>query len=303
MMQQDWMSLFGGTAVGIVGLVLMAIIGRNFGISVEDEEIVLVTEFGKLTARLSKPGFHFWPKQWLPWVKIHRVSLARDFRVIHDLHVNDARGTTVIATLWVEQRIVDAEKALFAVEDWEQATQNIVVHAAMSILGSRDFQEILDDRNELASRLQHDVSKETERWGVKVERVFVRHVSLNPDVARQVFDSVAARLESAQALVLEQGRLDVAALEAQTSKSVAALTAETKSQYALAIGAAYESLKKQPAVFDAYKALHELAQVNAQRTVAFRGFGSDGVRAVDAAMLPDGGAEVLKVGSATGTSD
>lgn len=242
MTAQDWMTLFGGVTAGAVGATLLALAARGFGVAVEDEHVVLVTSFGKLVAKLEKPGLHVLPTKWLPWVDVEHVSLARDFRVIHDLHVNDARGTTVMADLWVELRVVDPEKAMFAVEDWEQAVQNVVVHAAMSILGSLEFQQILDDRSELGVKLQRDVSAETERWGVKVDRVFVRNVALAPEVARQVFGSVATRLEQARAVVAEEGRLDAAQLEAETSKKVALLVARAKSQYPLAVGRALERL-------------------------------------------------------------
>lgn len=283
----DWLMLILGAAAGAVALTMISLASRGFYIGVEDEHVALVTSFGKLVAKYDKPGLVFHPTRWLPWVKVQQVSMARDFRVIHDLRLNDARGTTVVADLWLELRVVDPEKALFAVEDWDKATQNLVLHAAMTILGSRDFQEILDDRSELGAKLQRDVSSETERWGVKVDQLFVRHVALLPEVSRQVFGTVAARLERARAVLVEQGRLDVAQLEAETARRVAALVAEAKSQYPLAVGRALQKLKTKPAVFAAYNALYELAQVRGARTVAFRGFDGKELRVLDAAMLPD----------------
>ena len=154
MIGMDWLMLVLGAATSLVALTLGSRAARGFYVGVEDEHVALVTSFGKLVAKYEKPGLVFHPTKWLPWVKVEQVSLARDFRVIHDLRLNDARGTTVVADLWVELRIVDPEKALFAVEDWDKATQNLVLHAAMTILGSRDFQEILDDRSELGANFQ-----------------------------------------------------------------------------------------------------------------------------------------------------
>lgn len=283
----NWPMFFAGVALAIVTLTLLSRLARAFYIEVEDEHVALVTNFGKLVASFDRPGLVFFPTKWLPWVKVQQVSRARDFRVIHDLRLNDSRGTTVVADLWVELRIVDPEKALFAVEDWDKATLNLVLHAAMTILGTREFQEILDDRSELGAKLQRDVSAETERWGVKVDHVFVRHVALLPDVARQVFGTVAARLERARAVLIEQGRIDVAQLEAQTAHRVATLVGEAKSQYPLAVGRALKRLQEKPAVFEAYNALYELTQVRGSRTVAFRGFAPHEIKAVEAAMLSE----------------
>lgn len=283
----DWMAVFGGAASGVVGLTLLGVLAKAMTIAVEDEHVTVVTSFGKLVAKFDKPGLQVVPTRWLPHIKVHHVSLARDYRIIHDLHINDARGTTVAVDLWMEQRVMDPEKFLFATEDAEQATQNVVVHAAMSILGGRDFQQILDDQSDLGRQLQKEVSAETERWGITVEQVFVRNVSLLPEVSRQVFGTVAARLERARAVLVEKGRLDAAQLEADTAKQVATLVATAKSQYPLAVGRALERLKKSPKVFEAYTELYSLSQVRGTRTVAFRGFDAKDVRALDAAMLPD----------------
>lgn len=281
------MAVFGGAASSLVGFTLIGVAAKAVTVAVEDEHVVVVTSFGKQVAKFDKPGLQVMPTRWLPWVKVHEVSLARDYRIIHELHLNDARGTTVSVDLWMEQRVVNAEKFLFATEDAEQATQNVVVHAAMSLLGGRDFQRILDDQSDLGRQLQKEVSAETERWGISVEQVFVRNVTLLPEVSQQVFGTVAARLERARAVLVEKGRLDAAQLEADTAKKVATLVATAKSQYPLAVGRALERLKKSPKVFEAYNELYELSQVRGARTVAFRGFDGKDVRALDAAMLPD----------------
>jgi len=52
-----------------------------------------------------------------------------------------------------------------------------------------------------------------------------------------MFETVAARLERAKARVEEEGRLNVAMLDAETAAKVAKLIADAKSQYPLALGA------------------------------------------------------------------
>ena len=126
---------------------------------------------------------------------------------------------------------------------------------------------------------------ETARWGVKIEQVFLRDVSLLPEVSRQLFGAVAARLDRARAVIEELGRLDVARLEADTAQRVAALVAEAKSQYPLAVGRAFGSMQKNPRVLEAYTTLFGLAQLRPHRTVAFRGFHDGALRSADAAML------------------
>ncbi len=270
-------------ASGFLGPWALSRAAKAFAVEVEDEEVVLVTSHGRLVDTLSRPGLHVYPARVLPWVEVRRVSLARDFREIAGIHVNDATGTSVVIDLWLEFRIVDAEKAIFAVDDWEQALANVVSHSALSILGNRDFQRILGDRRELGELVREDISAETKRWGVSVDLVMLKSVSLLPELSRTVFETVAARLERAKADIEEDGRLRVALLEAQTSARVAELVAQAKGQYPESVGRALTELKKVPHVYDAYNELYELSLVRPHRTTAFLGFG--GLRAEDAAMM------------------
>jgi regulator of protease activity HflC (stomatin/prohibitin superfamily) len=252
-------------------------------VSVHDEEAVLITRFGKLQEMLKEPGLHLRPSMLLPWMALRRISQQVDFREIDNIQINDATGTTIIVDLWLEFRIQDAERAAFAVQDWDRSLRNVASHATCAILSNLDFRHILTDRSDLSERLKQDLRDECKRWGLEVRHAFIRHVRLLPEVARQMFEAVAARKERAKARIDEEGRLAVAMLDAKTAAKVAQLLAEAKSQYPLAMGQVFSELKGNEPVFAAYNTLYELSQLRPHRTVAFVGF--DGLRAADAAMM------------------
>lgn len=279
-----------GIMLGLIAVPLVAALFRAMTVEVEDEEVVLALRFGKLVDTFKTPGLHSYPARILPWVKIERVSLQRDFRSFEDVHVNDVSGTTVMIDLWVEFRVTDAAKALFAVEDWDRSLRNLVVHTATSILCDQRFEDILTDRTALGERLRAEIVDETARWGVAVEAVFLRNVKLLPEVSRQVFQTIAAGLERAKAEIDENGRLVAAKLDADTASKVSELVAEAKGQYPAAIGRALARMDRVPEVRAAYEELYALSVVRPHRVVAFRGFEADGLRAIDAAMLPADGA-------------
>lgn len=284
-MSSDNIQLVVGVVVGLLAIPILAFLLRAVTVEVDDEEAVLITSFGKLVHTYTEPGLHFLPSKMMPWVGRTRVSLRRDFRHFKNVHVNDSKGTTVIVDLWVEFRVADPAKAIFSVTDWDKALQNLVSHAATSILGSRDFREILCDRTELGTLLQKDIADDTTNWGVEIEFVFIRNVSLLPEVSRQFFETISARLERAKAHIEEEGRLSVAQLEAETAMRVAELVADAKGQYPSAVGRALADVKKRPRVFAAYNELYELSMLRPHRTVTFRGFDNGDLRAADAAMM------------------
>ena len=289
-----------GVLGGLTLIPLLLSVGRAMTVEVDDEEAVLLTIFGRLVRTVREPGLLWLPTRLFPWVTLRKVSLRRDFRLFDDVHVNDARGTTLMIDLWLEFRIDDPAKALFGVADWDHALHNLVSHAATSILGNREFAHILSDRTELGERLQHDISEETARWGLKIERGFIRNVKLLPEVSRHIFSTIAARLERAKAALDENGRLAAAQLEADTGVKVAALVAEARAQYPLSVGRALGALRESPEVLAAYQELYALSLLRPHRTIAFRGFEGEAMRAVDAAMLAPTGSEPSGVASLTG---
>ncbi len=270
-------------ALGAAPVLTLAL--RLFRVEVEDGETVLITRFGKLAKTLTRPGWHWVVDRFMPWSKLFRGSVRSDFRDFHNICVNDARGTTVVVDVWLEFRITDPVKATFDVADWNHSLKNLVSHAVISILGNRDFKEILCDRTQLGEHLRSDISAETARWGIQVELAFIKNVSLLPEVSQQLFYAIAARLERAKADLEEAGRQQVALLGADTSAKIATLVAEAKGQYPAAVGRAYAKLKSTTQVFDAYRELYELSMMRPQQTVAFKDFGEGDMRAVEAAML------------------
>jgi len=277
--------LFTGFVVGAALLPVISVLVELMRVDVQEGEVVLVLRFGKLVAVLDRPGFVFLPDRMMPWTELRRVSTRREFRNINGVHVNDARGTTVLVDVFLEFRIIDPIKATFAVADWERALTSLISHAVTSALGSRNFEAILSDRSSLADAVREEVAEETARWGLKFERLLIRNVALLPEVSHQMMRSVAAGIERWKADIEEDGRQRVAMLEARTTEEIASLVADARAQHPVAIGRALAELKSKPRVLEAYNQLYELSLLHPHRTIAFVGFKEHEIRPVDAAML------------------
>lgn len=274
-----------GFALGALAPFIVSRIFHLVTISVEEESCALVTRFGRLVALLDRPGLQLCWDRWAPWVRVHHVSMRRDFRDINNVNVHDAEGSAIVLDLWLEYRIVDAAKALFGVDNWDESLQNLISNCATAILSNRSFQDILIDRTELDQALKAQTADEATRWGISVQRVFIRSIKLSADVYQQVLDRIAAKLELAKAEIEEMGRTRVAELEAATRLMVATHVADAKGQYPKSIGEALVEIGRQPRVLTAYNTLYELGHVRPHRTVVFEGFEASEISAADAAMM------------------
>lgn len=262
--------LIGFTTI-VMGYFFVVAAKNMFMIEIEDECEVVIAKFGKIDRVLTEPGAHFYPR-FLPWVHVITVSKKRDFRHYKELFMNDSRGATMIVDLWPELRIVDSTKALFSVENWEDSLQGLMINCASTLLSSFEFQEIHTQRMEIGEKLREEIRPIALRWGIEVDRIFIREIKLLPEVSRQMFIAVAAKLERFKSKVEEEGRLKIAHLEAQTSIQIAALKSEAKAKYPLAVSLAYKKLLSSPKVLSAYRELYELAQIRPHRTSSFVGF-------------------------------
>jgi regulator of protease activity HflC (stomatin/prohibitin superfamily) len=131
------------------------------------------------------------------------------------------------------------------------------------------------------------VRTDAERWGIRVEQLWIQDVRILPEIAKQFFDRVGARLEMEKARIEEEGRIRVQTVQAETELKVSSLQAQARAMHPVAVGRAYARIGKTTEVLAAYEELHRLSLLQPNRTVTFVGFNPGEVRALDAVMIPE----------------
>lgn len=255
-------------AVVFIGIYLF----KKLAVSAPESHEVLHLSFGKLGKRYTDPGLIGAMSRVIPWDQYITVSRQWDERLYKGIETNDNQGTIVQVDLRVTFRIADGDKALFAVDDWEGALESTTLHESAAKLAGKDRLLFLRSAPELSDLLTAAVKEEMTAYGIEVQDVRVNNVEFRPEVTRQMFEAVAAKLEVAKAEYEERGRTDAALLLARTEQQVAELEAQAKTQSLTAVGRAYEQLRKRPEVFDAYTQLYRLSQLDPSRVVSFDGF-------------------------------
>lgn len=253
------------------GVSVLVLLFKRLLVSNPEGHEVLKLRFGKLESRITVPGLTG-NTRIRPYDRFITASRQWDERVFKNVESNDAQGTMVQVDLRVTFRLVDPERALFSVDDWEQALESTTVHEAAAALAGKDRLMFLRNATELAASLAGSVKRAMAGYGVEVQDVRIENVEFRPEVARQMFEAVAAKLEVAKAECEEKGRTDAALLLARTEQQVAELEARAKTENLKAIGRAYQELRRRPDIFEAYTDLFGLSQLNPSRVVSFSGF-------------------------------
>jgi regulator of protease activity HflC (stomatin/prohibitin superfamily) len=269
-MQLDTNFLIGLAIVPTAFAIAILVWKRIVVINPESHE-TLQLRFGRLRDRTTAPGLVSGSRM-IPQDTWITVSRQWDERIIRAVETNDSHGTMVKVDLRVTFRIADGDLALFSVHDWEEALESTVVHEAGVAMAGQERERFLRNAPELAADLTKRVKETMKTYGIAIRDVRILNVELRPEVARQMFEAVAAKLEVAMGEYEERGRTEAALRLARTEQQVAELEAQAKAENLKAVGRAYQELRRRPEIFEAYTDLYRLSKLDPSRVVSFDGF-------------------------------
>jgi regulator of protease activity HflC (stomatin/prohibitin superfamily) len=107
-------------------------------------------------------------------------------------------------------RVMDAEKAVIQVEQYEVATSQLAQTTLRSVVGQHDLDEMLAEREKLNNEIQRILDAQTDAWGIKVSNVELKHIDLNENMIRAIAKQAEAeRLRRAKVIDAE-GELQAA---------------------------------------------------------------------------------------------
>ena len=101
-------------------------------------------------------------------------------------------------------RVMDPEKAILQVEDYNQATSELAQTTLRSVVGQHELDEMLAEREKLNNDLRRILDEQTDAWGIKVANVELKHVDLNDMMVRAIAKQAEAeRLRRAKVIDAE----------------------------------------------------------------------------------------------------
>lgn len=134
-----------------------------------------------------------------------------DLRIIvmdvpaQDVISRDNVSVKVNAVLYF--RVVDPQKAIIQVEDYNMATSQLAQTTLRSVLGQHELDEMLASRDKLNSDIQLILDEQTEAWGIKVSNVELKHVDLNETMVRAIARQAEAERERRAKVIHAEGEL------------------------------------------------------------------------------------------------
>jgi regulator of protease activity HflC (stomatin/prohibitin superfamily) len=107
-------------------------------------------------------------------------------------------------------RVIDPNRAVIEVEDFEAATLQIAQTTLRSVLGEADLDSLLSDREHLNESLQHVIDMQTEPWGIKVTVVEIRDVEIPERMQHAIARQAEAERERRAKIINAEGEYQAA---------------------------------------------------------------------------------------------
>jgi regulator of protease activity HflC (stomatin/prohibitin superfamily) len=114
-------------------------------------------------------------------------------------------------------RVIDPNRAIVEVEDYESATLQIAQTTLRSVLGSAELDQLLAAREQLNENLQRVIDEQTEPWGVKVTTVEIKDVEIPEQMQRILARQAEAERERRAKIINSEGEFEAAEKLAQAA--------------------------------------------------------------------------------------
>jgi len=214
----------------VVILAVLVVVTLYKGINIVPQgEEWLVERLGKFS-RVLKPGLNI----IVPYIEAVRQKITtRD--IILDIPQQEVitRDNAVILTNAVAFiRVTKPENALYGVEDFRVAIQQLIMTTLRSILGEMTLDEALSNREHIKTKLKDAIIDDVADWGVTVKSVEIQDINPSQSMQASMERQAAAERERRAIETTAEGNKNAAILEADGK--LAAAEREAKAQIALA---------------------------------------------------------------------
>ena len=213
---------FIDTLIVIFLILVIIVIFAKGVVIIQPYEQGLQIRLGQYVGRLN-PGFRWIIPFISEVIKLDLRTLVMDVPS-QEVITKDNSPTNVDAIVYV--RVIDPEKAYFEVSNYRLATVALAQTSLRGIIGDMELDEVLYNREVINTKLRDILDRETDQWGVKVERVEIKEVDPVEAVKNAMTEQTAAERARRAAILRADGEKRSAILKAEGLRQSMILEAE-----------------------------------------------------------------------------
>ncbi len=139
--------------------------------------------------------------------KMIRVSLRTVAMDVPPQEVITKDNVSVRVNAVVYFRVVNADKAIIAIENFLYATSQLAQTTLRSVCGQAELDELLTERDKINKNIQEILDRLTDPWGIKVGIVEVKAIDLPEEMKRAMAKQAEAEREKRAKIIHAEGEM------------------------------------------------------------------------------------------------
>jgi regulator of protease activity HflC (stomatin/prohibitin superfamily) len=192
---------FAAIVVVVVAIVVLSVIVSAIKV-VKEYERGVIFRLGRVQGGPKGPGLFLLLPLIDRMVKIDLRTVTMDVPP-QEVITRDNVPARVTAVIYF--RVVDPNKSVLEVENHVLATSQIAQTTLRSILGQKNLDDLLTNREEINEELQAIIDEQTEPWGVKVSVVEVKDVEIPQNMQRAMARQAESERERRAKIIAAEG--------------------------------------------------------------------------------------------------
>ena len=202
--------------MGYVILAIIAIVILGSIKQINQYERGILFTFGKYTKVLT-PGW----KIVLPIIQSYsKVDIRTKAVDVPEQETITKDNVSIRINAVIYYKIFDAGKAICEVNDYYYAVSQLAQTTMRNVVGTVTLDELLSEREKISDGICQVIDKATDPWGVKVENVELKDVSLPEEMKRVIAKAAEAEREKQAILTKAAGEVEAANSLAQAANTM-----------------------------------------------------------------------------------
>lgn len=137
-------------------------------------------------------------------------------------------NAVIVANAVAYINIVTPEKAVYGVENYILAIQNLVQTSLRAIIGEMDLDDALSSRDLIKTKLKDAISDDIADWGIMVKTVEIQDIAPSETMQRAMEEQAAAERQRRATVTRAEGEKSAAILQAEGRLEASRRDAEAK---------------------------------------------------------------------------
>ena len=153
----------------------------------------------------------------IPYVDIvaYKVSTKDQVLDIHSQEVITMDNAVILANAVAFINVISPEKAVYGVESYHLAIQNLVQTSLRSIIGEMSLDDALSSRDMIKTKLKTAISDDISDWGITLKTVEIQDIKPSPTMQKAMEEQAAAERGRRATVTRAGGEKEAAILEAE----------------------------------------------------------------------------------------